>query len=47
MGNKARLSFRYNWHDSYNFNIGVVPITGITQPRVNKNSLFSYTHTLR
>jgi hypothetical protein len=47
LGNKARLSFRYNWHDSYNLNIGVVPITGITQPRVNKNSLFSYTHTLR
>jgi hypothetical protein len=51
LGNKARLYFRYNWHDSYTGNIGnppaAIPIQVITQPRVNKNSLFSYTHTLR
>jgi hypothetical protein len=47
LGNKVRLYARYNWHDSYNSNIGVIPITGITQPRVNKNSLFTYTHTLK
>jgi Carboxypeptidase regulatory-like domain len=47
LGNKVRLYGRYNWYDSYNTNIGAIPITGITQPRVNKNTLFSYTHTLR
>jgi Carboxypeptidase regulatory-like domain len=47
VGNKIRLSVRYNWHDSVNTNIGAIPVTGITQPRVNKNTLFSYTHTLK
>ena len=49
LGNKIRLNVRYNWHDSFNANIGnaVIPVTAITQPRVNKNWLFSYTHTLR
>src|SRR6266496_2823762 len=51
LGNKARLYLRYNWHDSYTGNIGsppaAIPIQVITQPRVNKNTLFAYTHTLR
>ena len=47
IGNKVRLSVRYNWHDSYNSNIGAIPVQGITQPRVNKNTLVSYTHTLK
>ena len=47
VGNKARLSLRYNWYDTYNSNIGAIPVQGITQPRVNKNTLFSYTHTLK
>ena len=51
VGNKARLYFRYNWHDSFTNNIGIpptpIPIQVVTQPRVNKNTLFSYTHTLR
>jgi hypothetical protein len=47
LGNKVRLSVRYNWHDSYTSNIGAIPIQGITQPRVNHNTLFSYTHTLK
>src|SRR6266496_4266246 len=51
VGNKARLYFRYNWHDSFTNNIGsppaAIPIQVITQPRVNKNTLFAYTHTLR
>jgi hypothetical protein len=47
LGNKVRLYYRYNWYDSYNTNVGLIPVTGITQPRVNKNSLFTYTHTLR
>ena len=42
-----RLYGRYNWHDSYNLLGSPIEIQGITQPRVNKNSLFSYTHTLR
>ena len=50
LGNKARLYFRYNWHDSYTANptaVVAIPTAVITQPRVNKNSLFTYTHTLR
>jgi hypothetical protein len=49
IGNKARLSLRYNWHDSYNVNPlnALIPIVAVTQPRVNKNWLFGYTHTLR
>ena len=49
LGNKVRLSVRYNWHDSFNSNIfnAAIPVTAVTQPRVNKNSLFAYTHTLR
>jgi len=47
LGNKVRLYGRYNWYDTYNTNIGAIPITGITQPRVNKNTLFTYTQTLR
>ena len=49
LGNKIRLNVRYNWHDSFNANIGnaVIPVTAVTQPRVNKNWLVSYTHTLR
>jgi len=48
IGNKIRLSLRYNWHDSYTSNVGsaVIPITAVTQPRVNKNWLLGYTHTL-
>src|SRR3954470_18970839 len=47
VGNKIRLYVRYNWHDSLNTSIGAIPVTGVTQPRVNKNSLFTYTHTLK
>jgi hypothetical protein len=44
--NTARLSARYNWDDSYTSNFGAVPSTGFAQPRVNKNTLVGYTHTL-
>ena len=49
LGNKIRLNVRYNWHDSFNTNVfnAAIPVTAVTQPRVNKNWLFSYTHTLR
>ena len=47
VGNKVRLTVRYNWYDTYNSVIGAIPVQGITQPRVNKNTLVSYTHTLR
>ena len=49
LGNKVRLNVRYNWHDSFNANIGnaAIPVTAVTQPRMNKNWLVSYTHTLR
>jgi hypothetical protein len=50
VGNKVRLSVRYNWHDSINANAAplttVLPTQAITQPRVNHNTLVSYTHTL-
>jgi hypothetical protein len=47
LGNKVRLSVRYNWYDTYNSVVGAIPVQGITQPRVNKNTLVSYTHALR
>ncbi len=47
LGNKARLNVRYNLHDSYNSNLNALPTTGVIQPRVNKNWLFGYTHTLK
>jgi hypothetical protein len=48
LGNKARLSLRYNWHDSYTVNPfnSVVPAAAVTQPRTNRNWLLGYTHTL-
>jgi hypothetical protein len=50
IGNKIRLSARYNWHDSVYANasplMSVLPTQAITQPRVNKNLVVSYTHTL-
>ena len=46
LGNKIRLAVRHNWHDSYNSSIGAITVAGTDQPRVNKNTLVSYTHTL-
>ena len=48
LGNRVRLNVRYNWHDSFNSNVfnAAIPATAVTQPRVNKNWLFAYTHTL-
>ena len=46
VGNKVRLSVRYNWLDSYTSDIGALTVAGTDQPRVNKNTLVSYTHTL-
>jgi outer membrane receptor protein involved in Fe transport len=44
----VRLSVRYNWHDSINTNYNNQPLPAqrLSQPRVNKNTLVSYTHTL-
>jgi hypothetical protein len=49
LSNKVRLSVRYNWHDSVNSNVfnAALPSQVVTQPRVNHNTLVSYTHTLR
>jgi len=50
LGNKVRLSVRYNWHDALTGNppsqLATLPTQTITQPRVNHNTLVSYTHTL-
>ena len=48
LGNKVRLSLRYNWHDSYASNPlnALLPVAAVTQPRNNKNWLLGYTHTL-
>jgi hypothetical protein len=48
IGNTVRLSVRYNWHDSVNSNpLGaLLPTQSVDQPRVNTNTLVSYTHTL-
>jgi hypothetical protein len=49
MGNKIRLNLRYNWHDSFGSNVfnAAIPVTAVTQPRVNNNWLGGYTHTLK
>src|SRR5205823_2248990 len=49
LGNKVRLSLRYNWHDSYSVNPppqASLPIAAIIQPRRNQNWLLGYTHTI-
>ena len=48
LGNKIRLNVRYNWHDSFATNVfsSSLPVAATNQPRVNKNWLFSYTHTM-
>jgi hypothetical protein len=48
VGNKVRLSVRYNWHDSVVTNAfnAALPTQRVNQPRVNHNTLVSYTHTL-
>jgi Carboxypeptidase regulatory-like domain/TonB dependent receptor-like, beta-barrel len=50
LGNKVRLSVRYNWLDANTGNpataLANLPTQTITQPRVNHNLLVSYTHTL-
>jgi len=46
ISNNVRVNVRYNWDDSYTSNFGAVPSTGFAQPRVNKNTLVGYTHTL-
>ncbi len=48
LGNRIRLSVRYNWHDSVVENTGstALPTQRVSQPRVNHNTLVSYTHTL-
>ncbi len=47
LGNRIRLSFRYNWMESDEV-LTPSPIASVAvfQPRVNKNWLASYTHTL-
>jgi hypothetical protein len=46
LSDKIRLYARYNWFDTYLSNLEVIPVSGITQPRVNHNTLVTYTHTL-
>src|SRR4029450_12347316 len=48
IGNKIRLSVRYNWHDSVNSNVlnALLPTQVVTQPRVNNKRVVSYTHAL-
>jgi Carboxypeptidase regulatory-like domain/TonB dependent receptor len=48
LGNRTRLSFRYNWLDTYEvLSPSAIEIQPVWQPRVNKNWLASYTHSLR
>ncbi|MEO5897282.1 MAG: TonB-dependent receptor [Vicinamibacterales bacterium] len=47
IGNHVRLYGRYNWQDGYDtLSASPIEIQNVYQPRVNKNYLFSYTHTL-
>jgi Carboxypeptidase regulatory-like domain/TonB dependent receptor len=47
LGNKIRLNVRYNWHDNKPISGATIPVQGTSQPRVNHNTLVSYTHTLK
>ena len=48
LGTRVRLSLRYNWLDSYEVLApSAIEIQPVWQPRVNKNWLGSYTHSLR
>ena len=47
IGNNVRLSGRFNWSkDDETLSASPLEIQNVYQPRVNKNYLFSYTHTL-
>jgi len=46
LSNTIRLYARYNWFKTYNSALEAVPVSGITQPRTNHNTLVTYTHTL-
>ncbi|HEY8536316.1 MAG TPA: TonB-dependent receptor, partial [Vicinamibacterales bacterium] len=46
VGSRIRLYGRYNWHDSYFYDGAALDNQSVIQPRVNKNYLFSYAHTL-
>ena len=47
IGTRVRLSFRYSWLDSYEvLSPSAIEIQPVWQPRVNKNWLGSYTHSL-
>ena len=47
IGTRIRLSFRYSWLDSYEvLSPSALEIQPVWQPRVNKNWLGSYTHSL-
>jgi hypothetical protein len=46
LGNKIRLYARYNWFDRTTGALEAIPVSSVTQPRVNKNTLVAYTHTL-
>jgi hypothetical protein len=50
VNNNVRLAVRYNWFDAFVGNIAIppaaLPTQVVTQPRINKNWLGSYTHTV-
>ncbi len=46
VSNAIRMYFRYNYYKTYDSAVEAVPTTSVTQPRVNKNYLFAYDHTL-
>jgi len=47
LSNTVRMYGRFNWYKTYNSALEAVPTTSVTQPRVNKNTLFAYDHTLK
>ena len=46
IGNKVRLSVRYNWYDTYNSNIGAIPVAGHHAAARQQEHAGVYTHTL-
>jgi hypothetical protein len=47
LSNTVRMYGRFNWYKTFNSPVEAVPTTSVTQPKLNKNTLFAYDHTLR
>jgi hypothetical protein len=47
LSSTVRVYGRFNWFKTFNSAVEAVPTTSVTQPRVNKNTVFGYDHMLK